>query len=434
MSGSSDRAAAGPGRRAVLLSGLGGIGVLAGAAGLGACTSAGTAGASGASAGAGAGAGAGSGSAADTLRDASGHARARAFRGERQAGIIETPQTYAVFLAVDLPADADADSVRRLLTIWTDDAEKLMSGQGTLADLEPELAAVPAGITVTIGVGRRVPELTGAAVPSWLAPLPAYKIDKLQDRWSGGDLFVQVCANSPTTVAHAVRRMLTNMGSLGRVRWQQRGFREPFEGPGIPMRNLFGQVDGTVQPDVTGAESAMLWIGSAGPAWLSGGSTVVVRRIAMDMDVWDRVDRESRENAIGRHLGSGAPLTSPADAPSTAAADLDAKTPLGFHVIDDGSHLRRARGDNKEKILRRPYSYDDAPEVDPTTGRMSGLSNTGLIFVAYQADPMTQFAPMQARLAEKDLLNLWTTPIGSAVFAILPGAKDGEILGQALFG
>ena len=427
MSTGSDRAAAGPGRRTVLLSGLGGIGALAGAVGLGACTS-------GATGSTGAAASGGSGGGADALRDASGHAKARAFRGERQAGIIETPQTYAVFLAVDLPADADADSVRRLLTIWTDDAEKLMSGQGTLADLEPELAAVPAGITVTVGVGRRVPELTGAPVPGWLAPLPAYKIDKLQERWSGGDLFVQVCANSPTTVAHAVRRLLTNMGSLGKVRWQQRGFREPFEGPGIPMRNLFGQVDGTVQPDVTGAESAMLWIGSQGPAWLAGGSAVVVRRIAMDMDVWDRVDRESRENAIGRHLGSGAPLTSPADAPSTAAADLDAKTPLGFHVIDDGAHMRRARGDNKEKILRRPYSYDDAPEVDPATGRMSGLSNTGLIFVAYQADPLAQFAPMQARLAEKDLLNLWTTPIGSAVFAILPGAKDGEILGQALFG
>ena len=38
-----------------------------------------------------------------------------------------------------------------------------------------------------------------------------------------------------------------------------------------------------------------------------------------------------------------------------------------------------------------------------------------------------------ARLAELDLLNLWTTPIGSAVFAVLPGAQEGEVLGQALF-
>lgn len=40
--------------------------------------------------------------------------------------------------------------------------------------------------------------------------------------------------------------------------------------------------------------------------------------------------------------------------------------------------------------------------------------------------------PVQQRLAEKDLLNIWTTPVGSAVFAILPGAREGEILGEAL--
>ncbi len=45
---------------------------------------------------------------------------------------------------------------------------------------------------------------------------------------------------------------------------------------------------------------------------------------------------------------------------------------------------------------------------------------------------MRQFVPVQRRLAAMDLLNLWTVPVGSAVFAVLPGARQGEILGQAM--
>ena len=88
-----------------------------------------------------------------------------------------------------------------------------------------------------------------------------------------GDLFVQVCATSPTTVAHAQRRLLAGVSDLARPRWVQRGFREPHEASGLPMRNLFGQVDGTVQPDVHGVDAALLWVGDAAPSWLRGGSS-----------------------------------------------------------------------------------------------------------------------------------------------------------------
>jgi DNA-directed RNA polymerase specialized sigma24 family protein len=50
------------------------------------------------------------------------------------------------------------------------------------------------------------------------------------------------------------------------------------------MRNLFGQIDGTEQPDVAGIDAGLLWVGDGGPGWLRGGSSVVVRRIAMDLD------------------------------------------------------------------------------------------------------------------------------------------------------
>ncbi|MBK6886143.1 MAG: Dyp-type peroxidase [Tetrasphaera sp.] len=349
----------------------------------------------------------------------------RPFRGEHQAGVDDEPQPYVAFVAFTLPDGTDKEALRRLMTVWTDDIERLMSGRGTLTDQEPELAAVTARLTVTLGIGPRVPALAGVQVQAWLAPLPAFpSIDRLDDRWGQGDVLLQICADSPTTVAHAQRRLITSAGELVTVQWIQRGFREPFSGipSGVPMRNLFGQVDGTVQPDARGVDASLIWAGNEAPDWMRGGSSLVLRRIAMDLEKWDRADRLSRENAIGRRLDSGAPLTG-TDLNDTP--DLDAVDALGFHRIDEAAHVRRAHGSGVERFLRRPYSYDDPPESGARV-------NSGLLFAAYCTDPVRQFIPVQRRLAEKDLLNLWTTPIGSAVFAILPGAGDGEILGQRL--
>lgn len=394
-------------RRAVLLTGLSGLGGVVGAAALAGCE-----------------AGATTDSQPLSQAQAQAQATLRAFRGEHQAGVVEPPQPYAAFVAFTLHPGTHADALRRLLTIWTDDIERLVSGRGPLTDVEPELAAVTARLSVTVGVGPRVPRIAGAEVPGWLAPLPPFpQIDRLDPQWGQADLILQIGADSPTTVAHAQRRLITAVAPLADLAWVQRGFREPFEGPGVPMRNLFGQVDGTVQPDVAGADADLLWVGPSGPAWLRGGSALVIRRIAMDLDRWDTVDRVDRENAIGRRLSDGAPVTG---GDLHSAPDLSAVDELGFHRIDDAAHLRRAQGRAPhERFLRRPYTYDDPPEAGAT-------SNSGLIFAAYCADPVRQFVPVQQRLAEKDLLNLWTTPIGSAVFAILPGAREGEILGHSL--
>ncbi|MFC9767953.1 Dyp-type peroxidase, partial [Rhodococcus jostii] len=81
---------------------------------------------------------------------------------------------------------------------------------------------------------------------------------------------------------------------------------------------------------------------------------------------------------------------------------------------------------NGERFHRRGYNYDDPPVIGE-------VSNSGLIFVSYQRDIDTQFLPVQRRLAEFDALNQWTTPIGSAVYAIPPGALPGGYLAQTLF-
>ncbi len=88
--------------------------------------------------------------------------------------------------------------------------------------------------------------------------------------------------------------------------------------------------------------------------------------------------------------------------------------------------MRRARSeDTRQRIFRRAYNYDDAPVGEQ-------ISSSGLLFVSYQADVDAQFVPLQQRLDELDLLNEWTTPIGSAVFAIPPGCAEGGFIGETL--
>ena len=95
----------------------------------------------------------------------------------------------------------------------------------------------------------------------------------------------------------------------------------------------------------------------------------------------------------------------------------------GLPVISADSHVARARG--AETILRRGYNYESAaPGADP---------ESGLLFASFQADVDLQFLPIQRRLAQADLLNEWTTPIGSAVYAIPPGCAEGGFVGDGLF-
>ncbi|MGP4030771.1 Dyp-type peroxidase [Pseudarthrobacter sp. 1C304] len=350
------------------------------------------------------------------------------FHGDRQAGITTAAQAHGVFVALDLRPGTTRAGVKALLRLLSDDAANLTAGRPALADTEGELARVPARLTVTFGVG---PGLVAAVDPSrapgWLKPLPAFSIDRLQPEFSDGDLLLQICADDPLTVAHAQRMLLKDSRSFATVRWVQTGFRRSFgsEKSGTTMRNLFGQVDGTTNPAPGSTEhERVVWGGGDIPAWTDNGTSVVIRRIAMNLDKWDEVDRVGREESVGRRLSSGAPLTGTHEHDEP---DFAAVSKLGFPVISDVSHLRRSRPeDGSQRIFRRAYNYDAAPGT-------GGISDSGLIFVSYQSDVDKQFTPIQRRLDQMDMLNQWTTPIGSAVFAIPPGCREGGFIGEGLF-
>ncbi|MGW4475516.1 Dyp-type peroxidase [Nonomuraea sp. NPDC004354] len=349
------------------------------------------------------------------------------FHGLHQAGVATAPQAHAVFVGLDLRKGIGREEVSRMMRLLTDDARRLTQGRPALADTEPELAALPSRLTVTFGFGPGLFAAAGQSGrrPASVAPLPAFKIDKLEKRWSGGDLLVQICADDPLTVAHTLRMVVKDARAFAKVRWTQRGFRRAAhtQPSGLTQRNVMGQLDGTVNP-VSGTPEfeRAVWIPAEGGR-LQGGTTLVLRRIRAEMETWDAADTVAKEFTVGRRLADGAPLTGGREHDAPDYAKL---TPAGFPVISEYAHIRRAHvADPNLRMLRRVYNYDEGVAAD-------GRADTGLLFASYQADIARQFVPVQERLAEADLLNEWTTPIGSAVFAIPPGCGPDGWIGEGL--
>ncbi len=374
-----------------------------------------------------------------------------AFYGPRQAGVATSPQAHACFIGLNLKKGTKQTGLIRMLQLLTDDAARLATGTPPLADPEPELALRPARLTVTFGFGRKVMDLLNKDLtPEWLKPLPKYGIDRLQKRYTGADLLLQICADDPLTVAHARRMLLKDSRYYTTMAWIQHGFRHARGSypEKTTMRNLFGQVDGSANPDRGSANFDYLVYGEGELAkvpagmdpekggklqpWFPNATSLVLRRIAMNLDTWDELDRPARELSVGRTLDTGAPITGGGEFDEP---DFDKINPHGFPAIPDISHMRRSRSDNPdEQIFRRAYNYEDVPDEvwEGEADEETSVSNAGLLFASYQADVAKQYMPIQQRLADMDHLNIWTTPIGSAVFVIPPGADEGEYVGQKL--
>ncbi|MGW0595155.1 Dyp-type peroxidase [Streptosporangium sp. NPDC002607] len=357
----------------------------------------------------------------------SGGSAVEPFDGVHQAGIATPPQAYGVFVGLDLLPGTDRETLGRMMRLLTDDARRLTQGRPALADTEPELALLPARLTVTFGFGPGLFAAAGLADhrPKTVAPLPAFTIDRLKKEWSGGDLLLQICADDALALAHALRMVVKDARSFAKVRWTQRGFRRAAgtHAAEATQRNVMGQLDGTVNPKPGTPEfDRAVWV-REGPSWLRGGTTLVLRRIRAEMETWDAVDRVAKEFTVGRRLDNGAPLTGRDEHDEADFTKLNA---IGFPVISEQAHIRRAHvADAGMRILRRVYNYDEGLTPD-------GHADSGLLFASYQADIARQFIPIQRRLDEADLLNEWTTPIGSAVFAIPPGCSPNGWIGDTL--
>jgi deferrochelatase/peroxidase EfeB len=377
--------------------------------------------------------------------------RAYAFRGAHQAGIVTPAQDRLHFAAFDVTTDSRDDLVA-LLTAWTEAAERMTKGEGAgpmgptegATDLPPDdtgeaIGLPPSGLTITFGFGPGVFRTAdgtdrfglAARQPAALRTLPHFPGDMLEPGRSYGDLCIQACADDPQVAVHAIRNLARIAFGTASVRWSQLGFGRTSTtsvSQDTP-RNLFGFKDGTanVKAEETEDLAEHVWVAPGDDAkaeWLAGGSYLVARRINMRIEVWDRQTLGDQEGFIGRTKDTGAPLSGGTE---FTEPDFDMPGSRG-PIIPADAHVRLVHPDFNDgvRMLRRGYNF-----VDGSNGL--GILDAGLFFLAYVRDPDTHFVPVQTKMAAHDAMMEYLKVTGSAIFAVPPGARAGEYVGQALF-
>jgi deferrochelatase/peroxidase EfeB len=380
-----------------------------------------------------------------------GRSQVEPFSGAHQGGIATPAQSHSYFAALDLVTTKRTDLIN-LLRVWTSAAARMSSGQPAQPvgqdvalpgpDTGEALGLAPARLTVTFGFGAGLFVKDGkdryglaAQRPPALVDLPRFNGDQLLETRTGGDLSIQACADDPQVAFHAVRQLARLAYGAAEVRWAQTGFLARPDTKETP-RNLMGFKDGINNPSVADPEAMakLVWVGNEGPDWMRGGSYVVVRRIRIALEHWDRMKLDFQEQTVGRHKYSGAPLglKNEFDPLDLKATDKD-----GNPVIPESAHVRLAAAASNDgaQILRRPYSYNDG--VNFTAERWppwrQGMEyDAGLFFVCYQRDPRTGFIKIFDKMAKFDMLNQFVTHTGGGLFACPGGIAQGEFVGQRL--
>jgi len=344
------------------------------------------------------------------------------FYGEHQAGITTPMQKNIYFVVLDLHS-TDKEEVIQMFKDWTDYSSKLVDGElvkkdGSNALLPPSdtgetVGLNPYRLTLTFGVSADFLKKMGLEKkrPKEFRDLPPFPKEQLQEKYTGGDIVIQACADDEQVAFHAVRNLVRKARNTVTMKWSQSGFAAIGDRMSTP-RNLFGFKDGTANVTKEKDFDQVIWTDS--DDWMKGGTYMAVRRIQMFLETWDRTNLQEQENTFGRYKESGAPF-----------GKEDEFDEVDLDLLPVDSHVRLAKEVNKP-IYRRSYSYSDG--IVEKTGQF----DTGLLFLAFQKNP-DSFVKVQTNLGAQDKMNEYVTHIGSGLFACFAGVKKGEYLGQKLF-
>ena len=344
------------------------------------------------------------------------------FYGEHQAGITTPMQKNIYFVVLDLHS-TDKEEVIQMFKDWTDYSSKLVDGElvkkdGSNALLPPSdtgetVGLNPYRLTLTFGVSADFLKKMGLEKkrPKEFRDLPPFPKEQLQEKYTGGDIVIQACADDEQVAFHAVRNLVRKARNTVTMKWSQSGFAAIGDRMSTP-RNLFGFKDGTANVTKEKDFDKVIWTDS--DDWMKGGTYMAVRRIQMFLETWDRTNLQEQENTFGRYKESGAPF-----------GKKDEFDEVDLDLLPVDSHVRLAKEVNKP-IYRRSFSYSDG--IVEKTGQF----DTGLLFLAFQKNP-DSFVKVQTNLGAQDKMNEYVTHIGSGLFACFAGVKKGEYLGQKLF-
>jgi deferrochelatase/peroxidase EfeB len=356
--------------------------------------------------------------------------------GQPQGGIQTAPQRYCVFMTFDMSSTLTTD-LQVLLARWSAAIAQLQAGKtigtvapahgaGVGADTGEALDLGPASLTVTVGLGPGIfDERFGLASrrPAKLAQIPTLPSDNLAAGTTGGDLSLQACADDPQVAYHAIRDLARMARGTATVRWTVLGFGRASAGKNqTTPRNLMGFKDGT--RNIVDDSDFRKWVWVDDDGWMNGGTYQVMRKIQMNIEIWDADVVSDQQRVFGRSKVEGAPLSGGTE---FTTPDFHAAAHGGGTKIDPRAHIALAAHENNGgvKIHRRSYNYTDGLN-------QYGQLDAGLLFAAYVNDP-EHFTRLQEKLGASDRLNEYISHIGSGVFAIPPAPKAGSYIGEQLF-
>ncbi len=366
------------------------------------------------------------------------------FDGKHQAGITTEMPERLHFAAFNVVTDS-REELARLLQTWTAMARRMTRGETAQ---EEDIASLgqhsvprdtgeaydlrPGNLTLTIGFG---PSLfddrfgLAPARPAELEVLPKFAGDQLKDEWCDGDIAIQACSDNPQVAVHAIRNLARAGDGVVEYKWSQLGFGHASattKGQQTP-RNLFGFKDGTnnLKAEDEDLVNEHVWVSDTG-TWFDGGTYLIVRKIKMLLENWDRQVLADQEESFGRVKGSGAPLGREDEFDELP---LDEYVGTSGPVIPTTAHARIASHQENDgaRMLRRAYNYTDG--IDQW-----GHLEAGLFFIALVNSPKQRFIPIQAKLAKSDKMNEYVRYESAAIFACPPGtAGEDDWWGKGLF-
>ncbi|ENU1228158.1 iron uptake transporter deferrochelatase/peroxidase subunit [Providencia rettgeri] len=354
--------------------------------------------------------------------------------GLHQAGVLTPEPKNATFVAFNITANSveELQTVFTLLTqriaYLTQPQKESLINNDKMPPAESGILGTqqqPDSLTITVALGNSLFDNRfglNKIKPKHLSEMTSFPNDRLEQKWCGGDLLLQICANSQESVIYALRDILRHISPYSFPLWKIDGFlpARDIDNHSTPI-NLFGFKDGTgnAPADDNSLMNELIWItkGSQEPSWCDGGTYQAVRLIRFNLEFWDRTPLEDQENDFGRHKDSGAPIgmKNEHDDPEFE------KDPHGDRILFD-SHMRRAEPRNPErytaKLRRRSYSYS----LGLTE---TGTLDMGLVFVSFQQNLKTGFIDTQKRL-NGEPLERYIKPFGGGYYFVLPGVQSAQ--------